>query len=55
MSDARRQFIIEVVAQYQVPPEWNILRVLATEYRPTGTGTNATRVYICLAEEMLDD
>lgn len=48
----RRQFIIEVEAQYRVDPAWNILRVLATEDRPTGTGTATTRVYICLAEEV---
>jgi len=50
-----RQFIIEVVARYRVDPAWNVLRILATEDRPTGAGTNVERVYICLAEEVPGD
>ena len=47
----KRQFIIEVKAQYRIEPGWNIIRVLATEDRWVGPGTNTERVYICLAEE----
>ena len=48
----RRQFIIRVKEKYAVPSGWNVLRVLATEDVPVGTGTNWERVYVCLAEEV---
>lgn len=47
----QRQFIIEVKAAYRVDPHWNILRILATEDRWVGPGTNTERVYTCLAQE----
>jgi hypothetical protein len=47
-----RRFIREFEAQYQIPAEWDVIRVLLVEDRPTGTGTASKRVYTCLCEEV---